>query len=363
MKHFQRNLLRRDRHTTLQRNGYLTMESKHFIHFGSNDYFGLSHHPDIIKATCQAIETFGIGSTSSPQIGGYHPTHQNVEHAFAEHLSYENGMLFTSGFLANLAVMTCTASRATVVLADRSCHASLLDGIMLSRAHLVRFPHQDEDAVARLIQKHHPQLIVSESLFSMEGSITNMKTLSSFQLPFILDDSHGFGFLSTTYYPEPSNILYRIISFGKSLGGSGAIVLGSHSNIEALLQHARSYRYSTALAPALAEAALASLRIIQEEPWRRHYLEEICSLFNHYATKLGIPIDNQEISPIRPITIADIPTLQHIQRNIQEAGYFVPAIRPPTVPSSGSRLRVSLNIHHTKKHIRQLLTIIAKEMV
>lgn len=329
-------------------------------HLAGNDYLQLARHPHVIEAASAALLKTGLGSSASPVVAGYNPYTEKLEAAFAEHLGFESACVMNSGYHANLALMTSFAGRSSTILADRLCHASLLDGIALSKAHLVRFPHQDMEAYHRLHKKHTPLITLSETLFSMEGTITDISTLIQTPLN-ILDDSHGFGFFTKEHYgcmDRHSTLL--MISFGKSLASFGAIILGSSAHINLLIQTARTYRYSTALPAALVAGTQAALSCIQKEPWRREKLLDLCHHFNEEAKKHDLLLATDHATPIRSIiTHSSIAALQ-MSEQLRKAGFLVAAIRPPSVPENTSRLRISLHVHLSKQEISALIHTMKK---
>ncbi|MBP9692006.1 MAG: aminotransferase class I/II-fold pyridoxal phosphate-dependent enzyme [Alphaproteobacteria bacterium] len=335
----------------------LLSNNEEYINFCSSDYLGLSTHPRIKKAMQLSMETNGFGSTSSPLLSGYSVECEELKKAFCQRLGFEDGLLFPSGYQANIGALSALLTRNSTALCDRLCHASIIDGLILSRARIKRFRHNDIHQAHEFVKVSPPDLLITESVFSMEGDMAPIDEMSSLchshSTPFFVDDAHGFGIMDhwKTRAKKP-NILS--ISFGKTLGLSGGIILASNHIINLLLQYSRSYRYSIAISPVICVGVLESLDVLLKEKWRLETLKQRISLFNTYAMEYKLPLISQDITPIRSIRIGDSHKTSAVAKYLKNKGIYVAAIRPPTVPEHTSRLRISLSSSHETSDIQYL---------
>lgn len=383
LDHFKKDLLQQMKNKHLHRvrrpisrkvNTRVIINGTSLINFCSNDYLNLSHHAQVKKALIRGAEKHGLGSSSSAAVSGYTQAHMLLEEEFAAFLKRDRALLFNSGYHANLGVLTTFAERHHVILGDKYCHASLNDGALLSYAAFHRFRHQDllhAETLLKQFSLRHP-LLITESIFCMQGSLSEIKKLSALALThqafFIVDDAHGIGILGKTgagasehFQLTQKEIPCLVTPLGKALGSMGAIVSGEHGMIEALLQCAKTYRYSTALPPSLCEATRASLKVMQNETWRREKLIHLCQFFSKEAGKRNLSLASHDVTPIKSILI---PSAQHalaLQSLLFEKGLFISCIRPPTVPAALTCIRVSLNCMHDEKQIIFLLDQIKEQ--
>jgi 8-amino-7-oxononanoate synthase len=340
-------------------NHLILVNQQPLIHFCSNDYLGMATHPSVIRAYTQGAEKYGVGSGSAALISGYSKPHQLLEETFANMLNRDRALLFNSGYHANLGVITTFANKSSTIIADKHCHASIIDGIILSRAKHKRYHHNDYAHAETLLASTNTNntLLITESVFSMSGGVTNLSLLSKLAAQYnanlIVDDAHGFGILSHPLSQQDVPCL--MIPFGKSLGSMGAIVSGSHDTIETLLQGARSYRYSTALPPATCCATLEALTILAQEPWRRIKLQQLSAFFINEARSRHLILAAYDETPIKSILIGTNTATVSIQEKLMQDGFYVSCIRPPTVPVNSARIRISLNCFHTEEQITALL--------
>lgn len=346
---------------------------KEHINFFSSDYLGLSSHPRIKKAMQLSMEKSGFGSTSSPLLSGYSLECEELKKTFCRHLGFEDALIFPSGYQANIGVLSALLTRNSIALCDRSCHASLMDGLILSRARIKRFRHNDIRHAHDLIKVSPPDLFITESVFSMEGDISPLDEMASLchshHTPFFVDDAHGFGVLGQTglgaidhwkVTTKKPDILS--FSFGKTLGLSGAIVLANNNIISLLLQYCRSYRYSIAISPVICVGALESLELLLKEEWRLQKLRQLIAFFNTCAMEYGLPLISQDITPIRSIQIGDSHKTLAVAQHLKSKGIYVAAIRPPTVPENTSRIRISLSCSHQKSDVQYLIQSIKEAL-
>ncbi len=338
--------------------------------FTSNDYLGLSKHPEVISGCKQGFDHYGFGSGASPLVSGYTQAQKDLEQQFADLVNRPAALFFNSGYQANTALMQCFGNKDTLVIADKFIHASLLDGLSLSKSKLKRFPHLDLASAELFLSSADAsmtKILLSESIFSMEGDIADIEQLihlsKKHNAALFLDDAHGFGVLGKNglgicNINETGCNDIRLLStpLGKAVGGIGAVISGSKQDIEYLLQFARSYRYSTALPPALAVGLSKSLALLATESWRREKLFENINLFINQINKTDLQLISDDITPIKSILIGDNRKAENLQQKLLELGFFVSCIRPPTVPENTARLRVTLNALHQKEDIIQLVT-------
>ena len=291
-------------------------QQKTCVDFSSNDYLGLKHHPKIKNDFADAVQKHGFGSGASALVSGYSDAHAETERLFAQWLGVEKTILFTSGYCANLSVLHTLLDRSSTVLADKLCHASLIDGIILSRAQHKRYQHNNLPHLQKLTELYQPNLIITESLFSMEGDITPVSQIithsGKYQTNLLIDDAHGIGILGKTgkgihehFSLSQSTSTCLVAPLGKAFNAMGAIVAGSTEMIDAIVHFARAYRYTTSLPPAICIAIQSSLNIVQQEAWRRERLNHNIQLFIDYATDQGLTLTSSDLTPIKPVFIGD----------------------------------------------------------
>ncbi len=365
----------RYRHRVIRESGRgaeIQIDGRCYIDFSGNDYLGLASHPQVIAAFQRGVRRYGAGSRASALVSGYCHAHAELERDLAAFTARPRALVFSSGYLANLAVLTSLVGRSDTILADRLIHASLIDAARLSRARLLRYPHGDPSALERVLRSMAGgrHLIVTESLFSMEGDLAPLDRIAAlcarYDAALVVDDAHGIGVLGpggrgglAEFGLDVQAVPVLVGTFGKALGGLGAFVAGSDELVEALIQDARSYRYTTALAPAIAEAVRESLVVAAAESWRREHLRSLIASFRAGLGEIGMPAGDPR-SPIQAVVFGDddkaVAAAQHLRRR----GLFVVAIRPPTVPVGSARLRVSLSAAHTGEQIARLLEALAE---
>ena len=363
--------LDRQRYTVAGReDGAITIQNETLINFSSNDYLNISQHEGVKKAYEEGVRRYGLGSGASALVSGYSVAHQQLEEAFAKFINRPKALLFNSGYHANLGVLTTFANKNTVIVADKLCHASLTDGALLTRATYRRYRHNDVEHAKEIIEKSNKQpLLISESVFSMEGDIAKISHLAQlakeYQAMLMVDDAHGIGVLgqqgkgiSEHFQLNTDAIPCLITPLGKALGGLGAIVSGTQDVIEALVQLARTYRYTTALPAALCHAMLSALKIIEKESWRRQQLQSLVRFFIKECHHRQLVLSSEDETPIKSIVIGSSREALLLQKKLYQHHFFVACIRPPTVPPHTARLRISLNCVHTEQHITQLLDLI-----
>lgn len=342
------------------------------INFSSNDYLGLAKHPALIEAASTAAAHAGVGSGASHLVVGHHDYHHQLEMALAKRTGRDAALLFSSGFSANLGVISALMNRHDEVFEDRLNHASLIDGAKLSGAKLTRFRHQDLAHLAQCLERSsaRKKLIVVDSVYSMDGDMAPLKELAALakehQSWLMVDDAHGFGWMGKTGagITEQLNLTQADVpilmgTLGKALGTYGAFIAGSQALIDYLVQFARPYIYSTAMPPLVAAATLASLQILDSEPWRRAKLIALVDQFRLLALEQGLPLLTSS-TPIQPMLTGSAECALFIAKRMQQAGYLTVAIRPPTVPEGASRLRITLTAAHTFEQVSDLVATLAR---
>jgi 8-amino-7-oxononanoate synthase len=361
------NLYRSRKLTSSAQQVELIINRQKVLSFCSNDYLGLANHPKVIERLANAAQESGVGSGASHLITGHHKSHAALEEELAEFLGCEQALLFSTGYMANLGVVSSLASRNSAIFADKLNHASLNDAALLSRAKLSRYAHQETDQLKKNIaaEEKTSKFILTDGVFSMDGTITPVKTLQSIAkkhaATLIIDDAHGIGVLGKQGKGCTEGLLTNddilIGTLGKAFGTFGAFVAGKQENIEWIIQKAHSYIYTTALPPAIAEATRASLQLIKQEAWRREHLQELIQYFQDRCKHVGINVCASK-TPIQPIILGSSETALAISKTLLDTGILVPAIRPPTVAKNTARLRVTFSASHTKIQVDQLLVVL-----
>ena len=360
----QRPLLQSPQGPVVQVDGY------EYLAFSSNDYLGLANHPQVVDAMQQGAARWGVGGGASHLVMGHSEPHQELELALAQWTGRERALLMSSGYMANLAVITALVGRGDTVLHDRLNHASLLDAGLLSGARFSRYLHNDLNSLQQRLQRAQGNtLVVTDGVFSMDGDLAHLPDLAAQakaqQAWLMVDDAHGFGVLGQTggglvehYGLSADDVPVLVGTLGKSFGTSGAFVAGSHELIETLIQFARPYIYTTSSPPAVACATLASLKLVQTEHWRREHVQQLIAQFRQGAQALGLNLMDSP-TPIQPIIIGDSAQAMVMSAQLRERGILVGAIRPPTVPAGSARLRITLTAAHTAEQVQRLLDALA----
>ncbi|MEE7626333.1 8-amino-7-oxononanoate synthase [Methylobacter sp. Wu8] len=349
----------------------LEIDGRHIVNFCSNDYLGLANHPDVVNAFKAGADKYGVGSGSAHLICGHSAAHHALEEELAEFTGRDRALLFSTGYMANIGVISALLGRGDAVFEDRLNHASLLDGGLLSGARFKRYAHADAvDLGANLDKTLGRTLIVTDGVFSMDGDFAPMDELAvaakKHDAWLMVDDAHGLGVIGEhgggilEYYGlNQDDVPVLMGTLGKGLGTFGAFVAGSEVLIETLIQKARAYIYTTALPAAVAEATRASLKIVIAENWRRDKLRQLSERFRLGAEQLGITLMPSS-SAIQPILIGGSQRAVDISNALLAAGFLVSAIRPPTVPQGSARLRVTFSALHEEQHVDRLLDALAE---
>ncbi len=343
------------------------VDGKKVISFCSNDYLGLANHPDVVAAFKKAADEFGVGSGASQLITGHTRIHHELETQLAEFLGRERVLLFSTGYMANLGVVSAITDRHDEIFEDKINHASLIDAAMLSRADLTRYQHCDYPQLDSLLKKSRAQhkLVISDAVFSMDGDIAELTQMAEVcnknNSTLMIDDAHGIGVLGEqgrgtldVQGMNQTDVPVLVGTLGKAFGTFGAFVAGSEDLIETLIQTARSYIYTTAMPAAIAAATLASLQLIKTESWRRENLFARINQFKNACNQLGIDVA-ESTTPIQPLIIGNDAQALAVSNALLDEGILVQAIRPPTVAENTARLRITFSASHSDQQVEQLV--------
>jgi glycine C-acetyltransferase len=342
------------------------VDGSEVVLLSSNNYLGLAEHPALREAAIDVLERYGCGAGASRSISGTMEPHRELEERIARFKGCEAALLFSTGYMANIGLLTTVVEEGDLIVSDEFNHASIVDGCRLSRAEVWVYRHRDMDHLEELLQRssHRCKLIVTDGVFSMEGDIAPLLAIRTLADQYgalvMVDDAHATGVLGEggRGTAEHFNLMGRIDiqmgTLGKALGGFGAYIAGSRDLIDYLINRCRTFLYTTALPPAVSAMALAALEIVEGEPQRRRWLWENTTYFKEGLVKLGFDIGMSE-TPICPILIGDNALTMEADRRLMARGIFAQGIRPPTVPPQGSRLRAALMATHTQKDLKSTL--------
>ena len=336
------------------------------VDFSSNDYLGLARHPALAAAMGSAARAAGAGSAASHLVTGHGTEHERLEEELAAFTRRERALLFSTGYMANLAVMGAFAGRGERILLDRLSHASLIDGALLSGAELARYRHADAEGAARALDEDPARttIVGTDGVFSMDGDVAPLPALSltarRADAWLVVDDAHGLGVVGAGGRGTleecglgSAEVPVLVGTLGKAFGSFGAFVAGDADLIEYLIQKARSYIYTTALPQPVAAASRRALALAQSEDWRRTRLSSLIERFRRNAADAEVPLALSR-TPIQPVVLGSESAVLAAQRELEEAGLRVVAIRAPTVPKGTARLRVALTAAHTESQVDQL---------
>ena len=361
----------RTRHTVTSAQGpVIRADGRSYINFSGNDYLGMANDGRVVQALQSAAAVYGAGSGASQLICGYSRAHEHLEQALAQQLGRSRAVLFSSGYLANLAIVTTFAARREdVVVMDRENHASLIDGALLARAGLRRYRHLDVAELDSLCGSGR-SLVATDGVFSMDGSVAPLPEIAAICARrgalLAVDDAHGFCVLGKDgggtlehHSLDQTQVPVLMGTFGKACGVSGAFVAGPDDVIETLIQTGRPYIYTTAMPPALAAAIRESLAIIMQETWRREKLRALVARFIRGARELGLPAIPSD-THIQGVLAGGGEAAVTISGRLRERGLWVNAIRPPTVAKNTERLRITLSAGHSEEQVDRLLDALAQ---
>jgi 8-amino-7-oxononanoate synthase len=351
----------------------VSIDGRRYVAFCSNDYLGLANHPAVIAALARGAEHYGAGSGASHLISGHSRAHHELEEELAAFTGRPRALLFSTGYMANLGVLSALAQRGDRIFADRLSHASLIDAALLAGGRRRRYPHNDAEQLQTWLRRETPaaqRFIVTDGVFSMDGDLAPLPQLAALAREqdawLMVDDAHGLGVIG----PQGRGSLAHcglgvdevpilVGTLGKAFGTFGAFVAGSEALVETLIQFARTYIYTTALPPAVACATSAAVRLAQTEDWRRERLFALIRRFHQGAGQLGLavqaPAAGSPLTPIVPLIIGAADAALAASTALRERGLLITAIRPPTVPRGGARLRITFSAEHTEEQIDRLL--------
>ncbi|TWI56750.1 8-amino-7-oxononanoate synthase [Pseudomonas duriflava] len=347
------------------------VDGQPLLAFCNNDYLGLANHPEVIAALQTGTKRWGVGGGASHLVIGHSGPHHALEEALAAFTGRPRALLFSTGYMANLAAVTALVGRGDTVLEDRLNHASLLDAGLLSGARFSRYLHNDPASLAsRLDKAEGNTLVVTDGVFSMDGNLADIPALAQVARSkgawLMVDDAHGFGPLGLKgggvaehFGLSLDDAPVLVGTLGKAFGTAGAFVAGSDELIETLIQFARPYIYTTSQPPAVACATLKALELLEAESWRRDHLNALIQRFRSGAQALGLSLMDS-FTPIQPILVGSSDRALAFSAALKRHGVLVTAIRPPTVPNNSARLRVTLSAAHSEQHVDRLLAALAE---
>jgi 8-amino-7-oxononanoate synthase len=367
------HLQRRRRTVTAAGDGAaVVVAGQRLINFCGNDYLGLNAHPALAQALARSAAAAGAGSGASHLVSGHGLEHERLEAELAQFTGRERALLFSTGYMANLAAITCLAARDSRVIMDRLCHASLIDAARLSGARLKRFAHGDAAAAGAALQADASPgtaLLVTDGVFSMDGDLAPLPQLvaaaNAAAATLIVDDAHGLGVMGATgrgclehFNLDSTAVPVLVGTLGKAFGCFGAFIAADADYVEWFLQTARSYLYTTALPPPVAAAARAALAVATTESWRRERVLELTARLRRGCAQTGIALLPSP-SPIQPVVLGDSARALAVSEQLFAAGFWVAAIRPPTVPKASARLRITLSAAHSEQQVDALIDALA----
>jgi 8-amino-7-oxononanoate synthase len=350
----------------------VVVDGRRLVDFCSNDYLGLARHPALATAMSECAAMTGAGSAAAHLVTGHGQEHHRLEEDLAAFTGRERALLFSTGYMANLAAITTLADRGEVVALDRLDHASLIDGALLSGARFSRYAHADPADAERVLKEHNGQctVLATDGVFSMDGDLARLPTLArlarAHKAWLVVDDAHGIGVVGPTgrgvcehFELGSDEVPVLVGTLGKAFGSFGAFVAGSAELIDLLVQKARTYIYTTALPQPVAAATRKALQIAQQESWRRERALALAARFRLAARQLDLHLTPSE-SPIQPVILGNADAAVRAQNELMDAGFLVVAIRPPTVPTGTARLRITFTAAHTEDQVDALVEVLGR---
>lgn len=337
----------------------MVIDGKKVIQFSSNDYLGLANHPRLKAAAQEAIETYGSGSGASRLVSGNLVLNGQLEKKIAHLKKKESGLLFSTGYMANMGIINALVGEGDAIFSDQLNHASIVDACRMSKAETKVYPHKDMNALEEVLRKsknHKQRLLVTDGIFSMDGDFAPLpdlvKLTDRYSCMLMVDDAHGTGVLGVNgggtgeHFGLEDKIDVSMGTFGKALGGFGAFAAGDHTLRPFLINCARPFIFTTGLPPAVIASALAALELLEEEPALREKLWENVRFFRQGMEKLGFT-SNESETPIIPLLVGDASLTMQMGEMLFKKGVFMQGIRPPAVPQGSSRLRITIMATHT----------------
>ena len=363
--------LRRRRVVERAEGTHVVVDGQPLINFCSNDYLGLAGSLDAVSAMQEAAAWHGVGSGASALVSGHHALHARFEREAAEWLGYERALFFPSGYSANLAVLQALLEPGDLCVQDKLNHACLLDGARLAGAELKRYPHRDYGGALRQLQSmpDAAAVLATDSVFSMDGDIAPLRELAlaatGEHALFVVDEAHAVGVMGAEGRGacaaaglSARDVPVLVAPLGKAFGGQGALVFGAAPLVEHLLQSARPYVFSTSALPALAAAMSANLAALRVQGWRRAKLASLVARFRRGALRHGLPVLESNTA-IQPLVLGSNARALAVARTLEQLGFWVVPIRPPTVPDGKARLRITITAAHSEAEVDGLIDALA----
>ncbi len=368
----RKGLLRRLRQVESASSSRIVVEGKTYLNLSSNNYLGLSTHPKVKEAAAQAIQQYGVGTGASALISGHTQHHQKLAEKVAQFKGEEAALIFSTGYMANVGILSALLGAGDLVYADRLSHASIIDGCRMSKATLKVFPHRDAQFLARHLGRvatGRKVLIVTDGVFSMDGDLAPLpeivKLAEQHGAIVMVDDAHATGVLGPTgrgtleHFGLEGRGTIQMGTLSKAVGAFGAYVAGSQDLITYLINRAKSYIYTTALPTSLVAASLAALEVIEKEPQIRQQLWNNRAYYEQGIKSLGYNTLQTE-TPIVPLLVGETSLALKMSEQLLAHGIFAPAIRPPTVPQGMARIRTSIMATHTRDDLDDALEVFKK---
>lgn len=350
----------------------IIVDGRECILLSSNSYLGLAEHPAVRAAAIEAVSRWGAGAGGSRLISGNLGLHEDLEREIARFKRTEAAIIFNTGYMANLGAITALAGKGDVIISDELNHASIIDGCRLSRAETRIYRHKDTEQLKEILRQargHRRRLIVTDSVFSMDGDIAPLPEITALAEEYgamvMVDDAHATGVLgvrgagAADYFRLEGKIPVQMGTLSKALGSFGAFVAGSRELIDFLTNRARSFIFSTALPPAVIGAAMAAIKLVENNPEIRQKLWDNARYLRAGLEKMGYRVLSGE-SPIIPVLIGDDRKTVQMAGSLRGKGVFAPGIRPPTVPPGTGRIRVTVMAVHSLYDLDEALDVFEK---
>ena len=340
------------------------LAGREYVLFTSNDYLGLAAHPDVIAAGAEAAGRFGAGAGSARLLHGSTPLHEDLQERLARMTGRQSSLLFSSGYMANLGLLSALAGSGDAIFYDERAHASIIDGAKLSGAAALPYPHNDAGRLDDLLRRTHARrrLVATESVFSMDGDLAPLdalgKTASRHHAMLVVDEAHaiglfggGSGLLGRFDLDAPAAVTGTL---SKALGSIGGLVAGDQALVDFLIDRARTFIFDTALPPSAVAAAAAALDVAREEPWRRKRVLDLGATLRSGLMRLGYP-PSCSASQIVPVLLGRPAAALAAEEHLKAHGILARAVRPPAVPRGTSRIRFGVTAAHEEKHLKQVV--------